>query len=284
MALASNDIDVARTAALGRGGTVPRRQVAGRDTESATPTWSRHRPSCWPGFEPEDESPIVFLRLRKAARAGDGRSTRSPRWPPAGWPAVRGVLVPVAPGAETEVLHPAGRRGGTGAVDDRGRPALTADGAVILAGERLAGDARRAVGAAPAGRRDRRAAGLGAPPGRRARRDRGRRPADAASRRAPRVRPGGAGRGGPGLGSRHAPRRSRPGRAAILAAAAAGDLDALVVAGVDPGDLPDPTAALAALEATPFRGEPGTAGQRRHRPGGRGAARWRRCRRRPGRS
>jgi NADH-quinone oxidoreductase subunit G len=38
----------------------------------------------------------------------------------------------------------------------------------------------------------------------------------------------------------------------ILAAALSGDLDALVVAGVDPGDLPSPHTALAALEATPF--------------------------------
>jgi NADH-quinone oxidoreductase subunit G len=47
---------------------------------------------------------------------------------------------------------------------------------------------------------------------------------------------------------------SEPGRdgGQILAAAADGDLDALVIAGVDPGDLPDEAAALAALEATPF--------------------------------
>ncbi|MFZ5852850.1 MAG: molybdopterin dinucleotide binding domain-containing protein, partial [Actinomycetota bacterium] len=45
-----------------------------------------------------------------------------------------------------------------------------------------------------------------------------------------------------------------PGRdgTGILAAAAAGELDALVVAGVDPYDLPDPPAALAALAAAPF--------------------------------
>jgi NADH-quinone oxidoreductase subunit G len=47
---------------------------------------------------------------------------------------------------------------------------------------------------------------------------------------------------------------SEPGRdtAGILAAAAAGELGALVVAGVDPADLPDPAAALAALAMTPF--------------------------------
>lgn len=38
----------------------------------------------------------------------------------------------------------------------------------------------------------------------------------------------------------------------MLAAAAAGELGALVVAGVDPADLPDPAAALGALEAAPF--------------------------------
>jgi NADH-quinone oxidoreductase subunit G len=45
-----------------------------------------------------------------------------------------------------------------------------------------------------------------------------------------------------------------PGRdtTAILAAAADGELGALVVAGVDPADLPDPQAALHALEVAPF--------------------------------
>ena len=64
--------------------------------------------------------------------------------------------------------------------------------------------------------------------------------------------PARAGRGGPGLGRGSLP--AEPGRdgGQILAAAAGGDLDALVIAGVDPGDLPDPAAALDALEATPF--------------------------------
>ena len=45
-----------------------------------------------------------------------------------------------------------------------------------------------------------------------------------------------------------------PGRdtTAILAAAADGELGALVVAGVDPADLPDPVAALQAIEMAPF--------------------------------
>jgi NADH-quinone oxidoreductase subunit G len=46
----------------------------------------------------------------------------------------------------------------------------------------------------------------------------------------------------------------RPGRdtSEILAAAADGELGALVVAGVDPQDLPDPAAALQAIEMAPF--------------------------------
>src|SRR5690606_22270434 len=45
-----------------------------------------------------------------------------------------------------------------------------------------------------------------------------------------------------------------PGRdtAGIIEAALSEELDALVVAGVDPYDLPDPDRALAALENTPF--------------------------------
>ena len=45
-----------------------------------------------------------------------------------------------------------------------------------------------------------------------------------------------------------------PGRdtAAMLAACSRGELGALVVAGVDPADLPDPQAALSALEMAPF--------------------------------
>ena len=45
-----------------------------------------------------------------------------------------------------------------------------------------------------------------------------------------------------------------PGRStsALLAAAEAGELGALVIAGVDPADLPDPQAALEAIENSGF--------------------------------
>ena len=52
------------------------------------------------GFEPEEESPIVFLRLRKATRAArTARCGRSRRSPPTGCDKLGGTLLPALPGA-----------------------------------------------------------------------------------------------------------------------------------------------------------------------------------------
>ncbi|MBZ4567404.1 NADH-quinone oxidoreductase subunit G, partial [Mycobacterium avium subsp. hominissuis] len=82
------------------------------------------------GFEPEDESPIVFLRLRKAARkhavpvyAVAPFATRS-------LTKMSGRLIKTAPGAEASALD----RLATGEVGDL----LSTPGAVIMVGERLA--------------------------------------------------------------------------------------------------------------------------------------------------
>ena len=88
------------------------------------------------GFEPEEESPIVFLRLRKAARKHGAaglrdRAVRHPR--PDEDAAAR--CSPTAPGAE------AGRRLGRRSAwttTASGRRAAAQPGAVILVGERLA--------------------------------------------------------------------------------------------------------------------------------------------------
>ena len=81
--------------------------VAGRDARSTSPTpRSRRRPRCCSsGFEPEEESPIVFLRLRKATPARRrkvvvGRAVRART-------ALRkldATLLPAAPGAEAAAL------------------------------------------------------------------------------------------------------------------------------------------------------------------------------------
>lgn len=79
-------------------------------------------------FEPEDESPIVFLRLRKAARENTtvfsvaAGATR-------GLQKMRGTLVPAAPGLEAAVL---------GQLPDNVTEALRQPGAVIMVGERAA--------------------------------------------------------------------------------------------------------------------------------------------------
>jgi len=171
------------------------------------------------GFEPEEESPIVFLRLRKnvlrAARRG-----RTAVWsiaPLASFGLVKlgGTLIPTLPGAEASAvaeLAPEVR-------DALGRP-----GAVILAGERLATSpgALTAVSAladstgAALAWVPRRAGELGA--------------IDAGLL--------------PGEGGRDAD--------AIWAAAAGGELDALLVGGVDPADTADPALALAALDRAGF--------------------------------
>lgn len=86
------------------------------------------------GFEPEDESPIVFLRLRRAARAAGTRvlsvSARHTR----GLRKMDGQWVPCQPGSEAQLLR-AALDGG----DDHGlAAALREPGAVLLVGERLA--------------------------------------------------------------------------------------------------------------------------------------------------
>jgi len=204
------------------------------------------------GFEPQDESPIVFLRLRKAARAGRLAVYSLAALAGPGLALMSGTLLPTVPGQEAETL---GRLAGGTGLDEAGAAAVAAlrrPGAVILAGERLAevpGALSAAVGLARAtGARlawvPRRAGEVGAIeagalptllPG-------GRAVADGQAR-AEVARAWGV-----------ASLPADPGRdtAHILAGAAAGELGAMVIAGVDPGDLPDPAAALEALDATPF--------------------------------
>lgn len=190
------------------------------------------------GFEPEEESPIVFLRLRKAFRK-------------------RGLSVlSVAPFA-TRGLHKLGGRlisavpGGEAAALDGLHGDLPPD-ALILVGERLAGS----PGAYSAAVRLAAATGarLGWVPRRAG--DRGALEAGATPHLLPGGRPIGdaAARAEVAAAWNVEDLPTRPGRdtGGILAAAASGDIQALLVGGVDVYDLPDPEAAMAALDATPF--------------------------------
>jgi NADH-quinone oxidoreductase subunit G len=94
------------------------------------------------GFEPEDESPIVFLRLRKAVR-----KTRTAVFAVAplasrGLDKLSGTLIPASPGTEAHVLNLVADGGVPGSVGNGDiaavRAGLAAEGALILVGERLA--------------------------------------------------------------------------------------------------------------------------------------------------
>ncbi|TRW81216.1 NADH-quinone oxidoreductase subunit G [Mycolicibacterium sp. 018/SC-01/001] len=193
------------------------------------------------GFEPEDESPIVFLRLRKAVRKKGLQVLSVAPLASRGLRKLSGELVSAVPGAEAA------------AIDElTGNALLSMPGALILVGERLA----TAPGALSA------AARLAASTGARLawipRRagDRGAVEAGAL----PTLLPGGrpvhddAARTLMAQAWHVDALPAQPGRdtTAILAAAAAGELDALLIGGVDLDDLPDPSAARAAIDAAPF--------------------------------
>ncbi len=225
------------------------------------------------GFEPEDESPIVFLRLRKGVRRHHLQVFSIAALASPGLAKLSGVLLTTEPGDETAALTALaaggqGSLGGTVSPQERGDPAgsppgdntdwraasqaLGAPGAVILVGERLAevpgALAAAAILATASGARlawvPRRAGERGAleagalpgllPIGR---------PVTDAAARAEVART---------WGKSSLPVSQGRDTTAMLTAAADGELSGLVVAGVDPADLPDPQAALHAIELTPF--------------------------------
>jgi NADH-quinone oxidoreductase subunit G len=214
------------------------------------------------GFEPEEESPIVFLRLRKAATKKRTAVFSIAPLATHGLTKMRGRLIATAPGDEAAVLaalrdgKPGAAPAGVDAQTYRGAfadlvDALAAPGAIVLAGERLAG----APGAFSAlsslvGATGARVAWVPRRAG-----ERGALEAGAV----PDLLPGGRPLTDPEAVAPVALRWAttipqRPGRdtAGIVAALHAGELGALVVAGVDPYDLPDPDTTIAALESAPF--------------------------------
>ncbi|WP_380285768.1 NADH-quinone oxidoreductase subunit G [Kitasatospora purpeofusca] len=203
-------------------------------------------------LEPEEESPIVFLRLRKADRDRGLTVFSIAAHASRGLAKLHGALLPAAPGTEAEWL--AALAADEPLNDDAGRAAglLRTPGAVILVGERAAA----APGALTAALRlahatgarlawiprragERGAVEAGALPGLLP----GGRPVTVPAARAEAA----AAWGVPGL-------PEGPGRdtGEILAAAARGELDALLVGGLDPEDLADPARAEEALAAVPF--------------------------------
>src|SRR4029077_18025854 len=225
--------------------------VAGREIGVSYADLERAPAVLLAGFEPEDESPIVFLRLRKAARRGKIAIYSLAPYASSGLAKMGGLLLPTVPGAEAAVLTQLA--GGTGQDEaEAGLRALSADVAVIMQDERRAEvpGALSAV-AALAAATGARLAWVPRRAGERGAIEAGALPGLLPLGR-PVWEPGARAEVARAWGVASLP--SEPGRdgGQILAAAADGDLDALVIARVDPGELPDEAAALAALEATPF--------------------------------
>ncbi|MEO3923838.1 NADH-quinone oxidoreductase subunit G [Micromonosporaceae bacterium B7E4] len=196
------------------------------------------------GLEPEEECPILFLRLRKAYNKRGLKVLALAPFVTRGLAKIGATVLTAAPGDEAKLLA------GHASVAE----ALRRPGAVLLVGERLATVPGGLSAAAELAERT--GAKLAWVPRRAG--DRG--AVDAGC--LPNLLPGGrpvtdaAGRaelaGAWDLAAGVIP--SQPGRDTdgIIAAAAEGSLGALVVAGVDPADLADPRLADAALEKVPF--------------------------------
>jgi NADH-quinone oxidoreductase subunit G len=252
VALASNDIDTRARPHSAEETQFLADSVAGRLSGVTYAGLERASAVLLAGFEPQDESPIVFLRLRKAARAGRLAVYSLAALAAPGLERMSGTLLPTVPGHEAEAL---GRLASGTGLDEAGRgaaEALRQPGAVILAGERLA----EVPGALSAAARLAEVTGARLAWIPRRAGERGAIEAGAL----PVVLPGGravtdqAARAEVARVWGVASLPPDPGRdtAHILAAAAVGDIGGLVIAGVDPSDLPDPAAALDALERTQF--------------------------------
>jgi NADH-quinone oxidoreductase subunit G len=252
LALNTNDIDMRARPHSAEEEQFIAARVAGRPIEVSYADLEAAPVVVLAGFEPEDESPVVFLRLRKAARQRDLPVFSVGALATPGLEKVFGTLLPTLPGAEPGTLTALAAGGGSDADIAQAAELLAKPGAVILVGERLA----EVPGALAAAARlaDASGARLAWIPRRAG--ERGAVEAGAM----PGLLPVGRWVGDPkaraevALAWNKASLPSTPGRStsALLAAAENGDLGALVVAGVDPADLPDPAAALRALERTPF--------------------------------
>ncbi|MEQ3550460.1 NADH-quinone oxidoreductase subunit G [Pseudonocardia nematodicida] len=220
--------------------------VGGTPEDSVTFTAIENAPAVLTvGTDPEEESGIVFLRLRKAWRKKGLRHFQIAPFTTTGAEKTGATVLHAVPGGEAAV------------VADPGADVVTAlgqAGAVILVGDRaaetpglysavsaLAARTGAAIGWLPRRAGDRGAVETGAlptllPGGRPVTDPKGRTEVERAW----------------GLGPGELP--AEPGRdaAGILAAAASGELAGLVVGGVDPNDMADPQAAITALREVGF--------------------------------
>lgn len=200
------------------------------------------------GIEAEEEAPGVFLRLRKAHRKHKQRTFALAPFATRGLEKAGGTLLAAAPGTEPEWLAALGSRTGLEAGGAAAADALRQPGAVIVVGERLAG----VPGALTAAVRT--AAATGAELVWIPRRAGERAAVEAGA--LPSLLPGGRPATDPrardevatAWGLDELPHRYGRDTGQIVEAAASRELSALLVAGVEVADLPDPARARTALQ------------------------------------
>jgi NADH-quinone oxidoreductase subunit G len=243
VALGTNDIDFRARPVSTEEAEFLASSVAG--LTDVTFTDVEHAPSAViVGLEPEEESAILFLRLRKGVNKRKLKVTAVAPFLTRGLEKVSAALVPAVPGDEARLLN----------TDATVAAALAAPGSILIVGERL--------GAVPGGLSA--AAALAARTGARLvwvpRRAGDRGAIDAGC--LPNLLPGGRPVTDPAaraeltaawdLDSGLLPSSVGRDTDGILRAAKDGALGGLLVAGVDPADLADPRLAEEALEAVPF--------------------------------
>ncbi|MEC3917587.1 NADH-quinone oxidoreductase subunit G [Nocardia sp. CDC160] len=255
VALSTNDIDFRARDHSGEEADFLAARIAGRGITVDYAALERAPFVLLVGFEAEEESPIVYLRLRKAARKNGTPIYSLAPYVTRGLQRMSGTLLLTAPGAEPHVLESIR----TGETDETTAgytrlgevgSLLREPGALILVGERLGGIPGGLSAAARLA--DETGAALAWIPRRAG--ERGALEAGAL----PVLLPGGRPVADPS--ARQQVQQAwncdelpmNPGRDTSAILAAAPTLGALLIGGVEVGDMPDPHAALRAIDAASF--------------------------------
>ncbi len=138
VALGSDDIDFRARATSREEGELLSSVVAGSGLGVTYADLEKAPVVLLVGLEPEEESPIVFLRLRKATVEGSTKVAAISSWVSPGFAKTGGTVLAAVPGAEAEVLNALATSSASlseSAADIA--TALRQPGAVILIGERL---------------------------------------------------------------------------------------------------------------------------------------------------
>jgi NADH-quinone oxidoreductase subunit G len=242
LVLGSNDIDFRARAHSAEEAEFLASRVAGQPMSVTYARLEAASVVLLAGLEPEEESPIIFLRLRKAARKHSAKVYSIAPFATRGLTKMSGTLLETVPGGEAARLDEL--------ADGEFAEILSAAGAVIVVGERLASS----PGALSAAARlaDRTGARLAWVPRRAG--EPGALEAGALFSLLPGGRPilDPQARAEISAAWNIATMPTEPGRDASEILAAADTLGALLIGGVQLADLPDPVAAAAALDAAPF--------------------------------